>query len=485
MRIRAAIVVLLSLFLLGAGPAARAQKALSPIKVGAFRKLAPAAQERLLRRLVKAAAPTAKKGAEAAVAAGKRGALVRSRYKTFREGELGTRELVSGSAHDGLLGLLGRAGVVLDWELMRRYQATTPPPPAELSAGVEKVRAHAQVGGGEHPVTSNVSEQPQIIVDEKASSAGARVIDYEATINKNALAVRAVVDAGANVVKVGSQGLSLYEMYRIYRGLPRALFGAKSPRAGKGQPLQPIAGIGLLDVTRVNDVVFRYRGKVVPLAQAANLARQGRKVAVARAPGAERMSDVDTLVGRALVAEQTGDAETARRLRDQANALTRQDAFRKVQTELVVAHLAGLRIFLIDTQHNDRGFARFQELFSDQELVSLADQAHELGMDIWAAGSINADGHGRLVKAGWNLVCFGGAARSDSGLRPESGGDFVGIDPAKIDRLLAARKAAEKTAEGSLARRKMELLAVYHGSGPRDVRERAWQDYSTLKGAKP
>jgi hypothetical protein len=106
-------------------------------------------------------------------------------------------------------------------------------------------------------------------------------------------------------------------------------------------------------------------------------------------------------------------------------------------------------------------------------------------MDIWAAGSINADGHGRLVKAGWNLVCFGGAARSDSGLRPESGGDFVGIDPAKIDRLLAARKEAEKTAEGSLARRKMELLAVYHGSGPRDVRERAWQDYSTLKGAKP
>lgn len=468
------------------------------LRSAGFEKLPPARQQQLLLKLFRSASTETRASVLRQTGAQMhrdRGDLLASRYKSFREGAFETRELISGSQHDGLLKLLGKKGVVLDWELMRRYQATTPPTPAELAQGAERVAAFAARGGGEHHiVTSNVSEQPQIILDEKATAqarlrsgrADARVLDFDATINKNALGVRAVLDAGANVVKVGSEGLSLYEMYRVYGGLAPALYSkdaaARQPRADHNRPLQQLAGIALVDAARANDAVFTYRGRPVALDQAIDLARAGHELRVQQAGGpAERLTDIDGIVGKALMAEKAGNPKAAAAWKAKANALTARDVFKKARAELLTAKLAGLKILLFDTQRKDAGFAKFLDVLDDRQLVDLADQAHEMGMDIWGSGSVGADNYGRLVKAGWNLVCFGGAARSDSGLRPETGADFVAIDPAKVERLQQIRRAAEQTPEWQLARRKMELLSTYHSSAPRAARERAWQEYQALK----
>jgi hypothetical protein len=292
------------------------------------------------------------------------------------------------------------------------------------------------------------------------------------------------MDAGVNVVKVGSQGLSMYEMYRFYNGLPRALYSkdAKQPRAEHNKALQQIAGIGLIDVPRKSDVQFTHGGKPISLDAAMELARQGRVVHVEQAPKSGTLTDVDHLVTRAMAVEAK-DPAAAQKLREQANTITVRDAFQKARTELLVAKLSGLNIYLIDTQHKDKGFARFLDAFSDRQLTELADTAHEMGMDIWAAGSIGAEGYGRIVKAGWNLVCFGGAARDASGLRPEN--EFVSIDPAKVERLQQVRMEAEKSPEAQLARQKMQLLSVYNSStASRTDRDRAWQSYQSLKGAE-
>src|SRR5262249_17000914 len=188
--------------------------------------------------------------------------------------------------------------------------------------------------------------------------------------------------------------------------------------------LQQIAGIGLIDTPRANDVQFTHGGKPISLDAALELARQGRAVQVQKAASVATLTNVDHLGTPAMTVEAKAPT-AAQKLRDQANQITVRDAFQKARSELLVAKLSGLSIFLIDTQHKDKGFARFLDAFSDKQLTALADTAHEMGMDIWAAGSIGADGYGRIVKAGWNLVCFGGAARDASGLRPES--DFVSI----------------------------------------------------------
>jgi hypothetical protein len=388
-----------------------------------------------------------------------------SRYQSFRDGFRGTRELISGSMEDGFGKLLPIEDTVLDFEVMRRYQATMPTAPKQLLDGV--------AASGRHTITSNISEQPQIFIDEKASGAGKPVLDMQAMVNKNALAVQAVLDAGVNVVKIGSKGLSLYEMFQFYRGVRGAL--PEAARTAKRQRLQELSGIGLIDVSRVDDVAFVHDGREVGLDEAIDLARQGKSVSVAKAKTSRVLTDVDALAQQAMTAPDG----TAEGLRAQINAATKAEAFEKARRELLLAKLAGLRIFLIDTQLKDKGFNRFHDMFTQEQLVALADQAHELGIDIWAAGSLDENTYGDVVKAGWNLACFGGAARDASGLRPTDGN--AQIDPERVKRIRQARIEAEQSDEAQLADWKMFLLERYHQARSPETKARFWTEYQLTK----
>jgi hypothetical protein len=455
----------------GAGLAARAVRLTSANRlVKAFEALPARARQRALNQIVRGAKPHDLREAS----------FTGRRYAGFRDGDLGTSILVSGSTHDGLHELA--TGLIRDGELMRLRQATTPLSPTDVDALVRQ--SHGEI------VTTNVSEQPQIIEDieqtavlrNRTGDAKALAIDMVATVNKNAQAVDGDLARGVSVVKVGSLKLSAYEMLKFYEGLGKAL-GKGGPRGRFNKPLQEVAGIGLIDATRVEDVAFFQHGKPITLERALDLARQGRRLDVVQVAG-RALTDVDDLVMQAAEADARNDTAAGTAIRGRINQLSTGGAFHKAQLELLLAHQAGLKTFLFDTQNKASGFNRFKDMYSDRELVQLSDLAHELGMDIWAAGSITPDDFGRIVKAGWNLACFGGSARHESGLRSEgSSGEFEPIKPELVGKLVRVKQEAEATPEARLSQKKAQLLARYHSTAPRVERQRAWQDYQALKTA--
>jgi uncharacterized protein (UPF0264 family) len=76
---------------------------------------------------------------------------------------------------------------------------------------------------------------------------------------------------------------------------------------------------------------------------------------------------------------------------------------------------------LIDTFEKYSG-RRYNDFFSVDDTRELARRAHAKGIEFWIAGSIKRQEVGAYVKAGVDLICFGGAARYKSGSRVTKGG---------------------------------------------------------------
>src|SRR5262245_65316542 len=74
---------------------------------------------------------------------------------------------------------------------------------------------------------------------------------------------------------------------------------------------------------------------------------------------------------------------------------------------------------LIDTFEKYSG-RRYNDFFSVEDTRELARRAHAKGIEFWIAGSIRRQEVGACVKAGVDLICFGGAARDRKSTRLNS-----------------------------------------------------------------
>jgi uncharacterized protein (UPF0264 family) len=97
---------------------------------------------------------------------------------------------------------------------------------------------------------------------------------------------------------------------------------------------------------------------------------------------------------------------------------------------------AGWQGLLIDTFQKTTG-KRYHDFYSVDDTKKLADSAHAAGIEFWIAGSIRRDEVANLVKAGVDLICFGGAARHASGVRitDEPGGRDESIKRELVEAL--------------------------------------------------
>lgn len=77
---------------------------------------------------------------------------------------------------------------------------------------------------------------------------------------------------------------------------------------------------------------------------------------------------------------------------------------------------AGWQGVLLDTyeKHTDKAYRDF---YTVEDTTKLAWMAHEMGIELWIAGSISVKEVPALVKAEVDVICFGGAARHQSGQR--------------------------------------------------------------------
>lgn len=71
---------------------------------------------------------------------------------------------------------------------------------------------------------------------------------------------------------------------------------------------------------------------------------------------------------------------------------------------------------LIDTYEKHTG-KRYRDFYSHHETKKLSSLAHGAGLEFWVAGSIGLADIAPLIKAGVDLICFGGAARHRTGRR--------------------------------------------------------------------
>lgn len=203
-------------------------------------------------------------------------------------------------------------------------------------------------------ISTNVSETPQIV---RAVETGE--MDARSTAALTASKVIAALRAGADVVKVGFANLD------PYKGDLRSADVARQMKL----------------VRQMVDDVVRERLLVFPLSRA-----DGRYPLI---------SVFFPEVGINSVGERPIDiAKTAIELTARAN----------------------WQGVLIDTFEKYSG-RRYDDFFSVAETRGLARLAHEGGIELWIAGSIRRQEIRPYVKAGVDLICFGGAARHESGSR--------------------------------------------------------------------
>jgi uncharacterized protein (UPF0264 family) len=77
---------------------------------------------------------------------------------------------------------------------------------------------------------------------------------------------------------------------------------------------------------------------------------------------------------------------------------------------------AGWQAMLIDTFEKFTG-RRYSDFYSLEDTKALADAAHAAKIELWIAGSIRRQEVAGYLKCGVDLICFGGAARHEEGVR--------------------------------------------------------------------
>ena len=89
----------------------------------------------------------------------------------------------------------------------------------------------------------------------------------------------------------------------------------------------------------------------------------------------------------------------------------------EIATEAIrLAAETGWQAVLIDTYEKHTG-KRYRDFYSLQDTKALSGLAHRAKLEIWVAGSISVADVVPLVRAGVDLICFGGAARHRTGRR--------------------------------------------------------------------
>ena len=221
----------------------------------------------------------------------------------------------------------------------------------------EIFKIRKSIGEGVY-ISTNVSETPQIV---RAVETGK--MDPRSTAALTASKVISALRAGADVVKVGFANLD------PYKGDLRSSDVARQMKLVRGM---------------VDDVV-RERLLVFPLSRA-----DGRYPLI---------SVFFPEVGINSVGERPMDIA-------------------RMAIELTTR--AGWQGVLIDTFEKYSG-RRYKDFFSVDDTRELAKLAHKGRIEFWIAGSIRRQEVGPYVKAGVDLICFGGAARHESGIRVEKG----------------------------------------------------------------
>ena len=213
---------------------------------------------------------------------------------------------------------------------------------------------------GEHVyISTNVSETPQVV---RAVETGK--IDARSTAALTASKIIAALRSGADVVKIGFANLDPY----------------KEDLRSADVALQ------MKLVRRMVDDVVRERLLVFPLSKA-----DGRYPLI---------SVFFPEVGINSIGERPMDIA-------------------RVGIDLTAG--ANWQGMLIDTFEKYSG-RRYNDFFSVDDTRELARRAHAKGIEFWIAGSIRRQEVGAYVKAGVDLICFGGAARYESGSRVTKGG---------------------------------------------------------------
>lgn len=207
-------------------------------------------------------------------------------------------------------------------------------------------------------LSTNVSETPQIV---RAVETGK--MDARSTAALTASKVIAALRAGADVIKVGFANLD------PYKGDLRADDVLTQMRL----------------VREMVDDVVRERLLVFPLSEA-----DGRYPLI---------SVFFPEVGINSVGERPMDI---------------------ARTAIHVSSAAKWQGVLIDTFEKYAG-RRYKDFFSVDDTRELAQLAHKGGIEFWIAGSIRRQEIGPYVKCGVDLICFGGAARHESGVRVKKG----------------------------------------------------------------
>jgi uncharacterized protein (UPF0264 family) len=80
---------------------------------------------------------------------------------------------------------------------------------------------------------------------------------------------------------------------------------------------------------------------------------------------------------------------------------------------------AGWQGILIDTFEKYTG-KRYVDFYTVPDTARLAKRAHESGLEFWIAGSIRREEVRKYLECQVDLICFGGAARHETGLRVET-----------------------------------------------------------------
>jgi uncharacterized protein (UPF0264 family) len=202
-------------------------------------------------------------------------------------------------------------------------------------------------------ISTNVSETPQLVRNLKTGA-----VDTRATAALTASKVLAALNAGVDIVKVGFANLDSYK-----RDLP-------SKEVAKQMKI----------VRETVDSVVKEKAIVMPLNQT------GRYPLVSVF---FPELGIDALGEKPMDIALKGIELTAK---------------------------AGWQALLIDTFIKITG-RRYADFYSVADTAKLARLAHSKGIELWIAGSITRKEIPALVRAGADLICFGGAARHKEGVR--------------------------------------------------------------------
>jgi uncharacterized protein (UPF0264 family) len=202
-------------------------------------------------------------------------------------------------------------------------------------------------------ISTNVSETPQLVLDLKTGK-----VDSRATAALTASKAIAVLEAGADIVKVGFAHTDI-----------------------KKKDLTSEEVLKQMKFVRkyVNDAV-KEKAIVMPL----NQTGQFPLVSVFFPE-----MGIDSNGERPLEIATKGIELTAK------------------------GHWQGI---LVDTYEKFTG-KKYSDFYTLEDTVKLAREAHKRGLEFWVAGSITRVEIHALVKCKVDLVCFGGAARHASGQR--------------------------------------------------------------------